>query len=270
MAEIVVAGQTFEIKGTQPTPQEQVAIDTFLQARNLDDEKTGIQDIDEGQVFITPEDILTDAQKGKYNQDTESFLSSPSFKRIITEVGLSIAGGIAGAAAAPISGGSSLALTAISAARIARIARPLLNISAKTVGKIARATVGAAAGGGSGAAIAQAFDPKEDIVKEVARGAIQGAFGEVLGFGMAGALSKGYNKVAGQKIQMIKGGRAASQTILRQKAYYSLLEKAAGGQKITDDLIAQTQTKIGGKITDEQLEFLLQDLEHYKTNHLTK
>ena len=256
MAEIVVAGQTFEIKGTQPTPQEQVAIDTFLQARNLDDEKTGIQDIDEGQVFITPEDILTDAQKGKYNQDTESFLSSPSFKRIITEVGLSIAGGIAGAAAAPFSGGSSLALTAISAARIARIARPLLNISANTVGKIGRATVGAAAGGGSGAAIAQAFDPKEDIVKEVARGAIQGAFGEVLGFGMAGALSKGYNKVAGQKIQMIKGGRAASQTILRQKAYYSLLEKAAGGQKITDDLIAQTQTKIGGKITDEQLKIL--------------
>ena len=256
MAEIVVAGQTFEIKGTQPTPQEQVAIDTFLQARNLDDEKTGIQDIDDGQVFITPEDILTDAQKGKYNQDTESFLSSPSFKRIITEVGLSIAGGIAGAAAAPFSGGSSLALTAISAARIARIARPLLNISANTVGKIGRATVGAAAGGGSGAAIAQAFDPKEDIVKEVARGAIQGAFGEVLGFGMAGALSKGYNKVAGQKIQMIKGGRAASQTILRQKAYYSLLEKAAGGQKITDDLIAQTQTKIGGKITDEQLKIL--------------
>ena len=83
MAEIVVAGQTFEIKGTQPTPQEQVAIDTFLQARNLDDEKTGIQDIDDGQVFITPEDILTDAQKGKYNQDTESFLSSPSFKRIM-------------------------------------------------------------------------------------------------------------------------------------------------------------------------------------------
>lgn len=256
MAEIVVAGQTFEIKGTQPTPQEQVAIDTFLQARNLDDEKTGIQDIDEGQVFITPEDILTDAQKGKYNQDTESFLSSPSFKRIITEVGLSIAGGIAGAAAAPFSGGSSLALTAISAARIARIARPLLNISANTVGKIGRATVGAAAGGGSGAAIAQAFDPKEDIVKEVARGAIQGAFGEVLGFGMAGALSKGYNKVAGQKIQMIKGGRAASQTILRQKAYYSLLEKAAGGQKITDDLIAQTQTKIGGQMTEEQIKIL--------------
>ena len=122
MAEIVQAGQTFEIKGDRPTPQEQVAIDTFLQARNLDDEKTGIQDLDDGQIFITPEDILSDAQKGKYNQDTESFLSSPSFKRIITEVGLSIAGGIAGAALAPISGGSSLALTATMAARVARIA----------------------------------------------------------------------------------------------------------------------------------------------------
>ena len=256
MAEIVQAGQTFEIKGEQPTPQEQVAIDTFLQARNLDDEKTGIQDLDDGQIFITPEDILSDAQKGKYNQDTESFLSSPSFKRIVTEVGLSIAGGIAGAALAPFSGGSSLALTATMAARIARIARPLLNISAGTVGKIGRATVGAAAGGGSGAAIAQAFDPKEDIVKEVARGAFQGGFGEVLGFGMAGALGKAYNKVAGQKLQMIKGGRAASQTILRQKAYYSLLDQARKGAPITDDLIAKTQTKIGGQLTEEQIKIL--------------
>ena len=73
---------------------------------------------------------------------------------------------------------------------------------------------------------------------------------------MAGALSKGYNKVAGQKIQMIKGGRAASQTILRQKSYYSLLEKAAAGEKITDDLIAKTQTKIGGQMTEEQVKIL--------------
>ena len=168
MAEVVVAGQTFEIKGDAPTPQEQVAIDTFLQARNLDDEKTGIQDIDEGRVFLTPDQILSEAQKGKYNKDTESFLASPTFKRIVTEVGLSIAGGIAGAALAPFSGGSSLALTATMAARVARLARPLLNISANTVGKIGRATTGAAIGGGTGAGIAQAFDPKEDIVKEVA------------------------------------------------------------------------------------------------------
>ena len=129
MGEIVVAGQTFEIKGDNPTPQEQVAIDTFLQARNLDDEQTGIADIDDGRVFLTPDQILTEAQKGKYNKDTESFLASPTFKRIVTEVGLSIAGGIAGAALAPLSGGSSLALTATMAARVARLARPLINIS---------------------------------------------------------------------------------------------------------------------------------------------
>ena len=68
MAEIVQGGQTFEIKGDEPTPQEQIAIDTFLKARNLDDEMTGIQDIDEGRVFITPEDVLSEAEKGKYNK----------------------------------------------------------------------------------------------------------------------------------------------------------------------------------------------------------
>jgi hypothetical protein len=57
MAEIVQGGQTFEIKGDQPTSQEQVAIDSFLKSRNIDDEQTGIQDIDEGRVFITPEDV---------------------------------------------------------------------------------------------------------------------------------------------------------------------------------------------------------------------
>ena len=49
--------------------------------------------------------------------------------RIVTEVGLSIAGGIAGVAAAPFTGGSSLVGTGLSAARVARIARPLLNLS---------------------------------------------------------------------------------------------------------------------------------------------
>src|SRR5210317_1256259 len=127
MAEIVVNGQKFKIKGNEPTPKEQLAIDTYIGAKQLKQD----------------------------NKDTESFLKSPSFKRIVAEVGLSIAGGLAGAAMAPISGGSSLALTATMAARVARIARPLLNISAGTVGKIGRATVGAAAGGGSGAAIAQ-------------------------------------------------------------------------------------------------------------------
>ena len=47
--------------------------------------------------MISPEDVLLDAEKGKYNKDTESFLKSPTFMRIVTEVGLSIAGGVADA-----------------------------------------------------------------------------------------------------------------------------------------------------------------------------
>ena len=255
MGEIVVSGQKFKIKGNAPTAEEDLAIETFLGSRNFKDEETGVDILDKGEIFIKPEDVLTEAQKGKYNKDTESFLSSPTFKRLITEVGLSIAGGIAGAALAPFSGGSSLALTATSAARIARLARPLLNISANTVGKIGRASLGAAVGGGSGAAIAQSFDPKEDIVKEVARGALQGGFGEVLGFGMAGALGKAYNKVAGTKLGQLKTSKAATKIVERQKAYYNALSKTrVAGKALTEGELAQLKNKFN--LADEQIEVL--------------
>ena len=240
MADIVVSGQKFKIEGEQPTAKEQLAIDTFLGARNFEDEQTGSSILDNDEFLIKPEDVLNEAQKGKYNQDTESFLSSPSFMRIATEVGLSIAGGIAGAAAAPFSGGSSLALTAVSAARIARIARPLLNISAGTVGKIGRASLGAAAGGGTGAAVAQAFDPKENIVREVARASMQGGFGEVLGFGMAGGLAKMYNKVATGSVNTLRTANAATKVLDRQKDFYRALGKIRSGNltsKGIDELI---------------------------------
>ena len=240
MADIVVSGQKFKIEGEQPTAKEQLAIDTFLGARNFEDEKTGSSILDNDEFLIKPEDVLTEAQLGKYNKDTESFLSSPSFMRIATEVGLSIAGGIAGAAAAPFSGGSSLALTAVSAARIARIARPLLNISANTVGKIGRASLGAAAGGGTGAAVAQAFDPKENIVREVARASMQGGFGEVLGFGMAGGLAKMYNKVASGSVNTLRTANAATKVLDRQKDFYKALGKIRSGNltsKGIDELI---------------------------------
>ncbi len=240
MGDIVVSGQKFKIEGEQPTTKEQLAIDTFLGARNFEDEQTGSSILDNDEFLIKPEDVLNEAQKGKYNQDTESFLSSPSFMRIATEVGLSIAGGIAGAAMAPFSGGSSLALTAVSAARIARIARPLLNISAGTVGKIGRASLGAAAGGGTGAAVAQAFDPKENIVREVARASMQGGFGEVLGFGMAGGLAKMYNKVATGSVNTLRTANAATKVLDRQKDFYRALGKIRSGNltsKGIDELI---------------------------------
>ena len=130
MGEIVVSDQKFRIAGDEPTEKEALAIESYFGAKSLKG-KDGISFDEELEMMITPEDVLSDAQKGKYNKDTESFLKSPGFGRIVTEVGLSIAGGLAGIAMAPLSGGSSLAVTAVTAARIARIARPLLNISAK-------------------------------------------------------------------------------------------------------------------------------------------
>jgi hypothetical protein len=245
MAEVIVSGQKFKIEGDQPTSQEQLAIETFLGARNFADEKTGSPILDQGEFTITPEDVLTDAQKGKYNQDTEDFLSSPDFKRIVAEVGLSIAGGIAGMALAPITGGGSLVATAGLAARVARIARPLLNISAGTVRKIGFATAGAAAGGGTGAAIAQAWDPKESIVKEIARGAAQGAFGEILGFGMAGGLAKAYNKVATGSVNKLQTADAAVKVFERQKAYYTLLGDVRQGKTLTSKQILEVEQKYG-------------------------
>ena len=79
MAEIVVGGLKFKIKGDEPTAEEQLAIDTLIQSRNQRDEDLGVDVLDQDQFFITPEDVLTEAQKGKYNKDTESFLSSPDF-----------------------------------------------------------------------------------------------------------------------------------------------------------------------------------------------
>ena len=56
MADIVVSGQKFKIAGEQPTAQEQLAIDTFLGARNFEDEKTGSSILDNDEFAITPEE----------------------------------------------------------------------------------------------------------------------------------------------------------------------------------------------------------------------
>ena len=235
MADIVVQGQTFTIKGAQPTPREQLAIDTYLSGKK---QKRSSFDFDnEMELMIKPEDILLDAEKGKYNQDTESFLKSPSFMRIVTEVGLSIAGGIAGAALAPVTGGGSLVAAAGLAARTARLVRPLLNISANTMSKIGAATAGAGAGGAIGAGVAQTFDPRESIVREVARGAAQGAFGEILGFGVAGGLAKAYNKITKGTIDTIAGAEKATQIIARDKEFFKALKQFDEGKALSDDAI---------------------------------
>ena len=239
MADIVVQGETFTIKGDNPTPREQLAIDTYLSGKK---QKRAFDFDTEMELMIKPEDILSDAEKGKYNKDTESFLKSPGFMRIVTEVGLSIAGGLAGAALAPVTGGGSLVAAGALAARTARLVRPLLNISANTMQKIGYATAGAGIGGAGGAAIAQTFDPRESIVREVARGAAQGAFGEVLGFGLAGGLSKVYNKITKGTIDTISGAERATHMLARDKDFFKALKQFDEGKPITDDII-ETLTK---------------------------
>ncbi|MDA9948707.1 hypothetical protein N9C16_04795 [Paracoccaceae bacterium] len=95
---------------------------------------------------------------------TESFFTSPKFGRILTEVGLAIGGSIA-------TGG--LALPGL-ALRAGMLARPFLT-------QLAKSSIGAGVGGGTGAAVAQTFDPKEDVVKEILRASMEGALGEAIG-----------------------------------------------------------------------------------------
>ncbi len=249
MAEIVVQNETFKIKGSTPTPKEQLAIDSVLAAKG-NTKGGGLSFDDEMKLMITPEEVLSDAAKGKYNKDTESFLASPDFMRIVTEVGLSIAGGIAGVAAAPFTGGSSLVGTSIAAARIARIARPLINLS-KNKQKILAGVTGAGIGGGAGAAISQTFDPKESIVREVARGTAQGAFGELLGFGMAGALAKISNKVTGASIKTIDGARDVVKGLDADKLFYKEVAKIKETGKLPSKEVLD---KLVGKgLTEEAL-----------------
>ena len=246
MAEIIVQGNTFKIKGTEPTTKEQVAIDSVLAAKGASGEDGGLSFDDEMKLMITPEDVLSDAQKGKYNKDTESFLASPDFMRIVTEVGLSIAGGIAGVAAAPFTGGSSLATTGLMAARVARIARPLLNLS-KGKQRLIGGVTGAGLGGGAGAAISQTFDPKESIVREVARGTAQGAFGELLGFGMAAGLSKAYNKVTGFSLKTIDGAQEVVRGLDADKLFYKEIAKIKSSGKLPTK---QVLDKISNETSD--------------------
>ena len=241
MAEVIIQGQKFRIKGNEPTQKENLAIETYLSGK---EQNTNFNFDKELELMVSPEDILTDAEKGKYNKDTESFLKSPTFFRLVSEVGLSIAGGIAGAALAPVTGGGSLVAAGALAARTARLVRPLLNISSNTMQKIGYATAGAGIGGATGAGIAQTFDPRESIVKEVARGAAQGAFGEILGFGLAGGLSKVYNKITKGTIDTITGAERATQILARDKEFFKVLREIdQSGKQLSDDAIEQLTKK---------------------------
>ena len=128
-------------------------------------------------------DKITD---GPAEEVTESFFTSPTFGRILTEAGLAIGGSIA-------TGG--LALPGL-ALRAGMLARPFLT-------QLAKSSIGAGVGGGTGAAVAQTFDPKEDVVKEILRATTEGALAEAIG---APVIIKG-----GQIVSKLLGSKTPKQ-----------------------------------------------------------
>jgi len=228
MAIIEVQGLDFEINGDAPSARERLAIETYLQAQKTVDRKTGnpILDLSKDSFKINPSDVFV-ADKLESNEETENFLGSPGFKRLVTEIAFSI-GGTAAAAAFPP------AAIPLLVARTAKYARPLLNVATRTIG--------AGAGGGVGAGVSQAFDPKEDIAKEVARATAEGAIGNVLGEGAAKVLGGIYNKVVARKVDTLQSAREAGAIIERQKtSIKELLSKAdrVGKTNLSEDEIAK-------------------------------
>ena len=76
------------------------------------------------------------------------------------------------------------------------LARPFLT-------QLAKSSIGAGVGGGTGAAVAQTFDPKEDVVKEILRATTEGALAEAIG---APVIIKG-----GQVVSKLLGSKTPKQ-----------------------------------------------------------
>ena len=164
-----------EIKGDAPTEQESLAIGELVKNTPKSDEQTVAE--------------------------TDSFLGSPSFKRLLLEAGLAIGGTV-------LSGGLALPATA---ARVGFLARPFLM-------QLAKSSAGSAVGSGTGAVVAQAVDPKDDVVKEVVRASIEGAVAEGIGGPLTIKGAQYVSKLLGPKIALIKGADVAEKTLAEQIA----------------------------------------------------
>lgn len=172
--------------------------------------------------------IITENFKNiQAEKDTDTFVKSPSFGRIALEIGLGIGGSFA-------TGG--LGLPAL-AARAGMLARPFLV-------QLAKSSAGSAVGGGTGAAISQTFDPKEDVVKEIGRAAFEAAAGEAIGTPIGIKVVNKLTSVLSPKIQLLESAAAAEDVLKAQKAkilanpeaYDNDIVKAAGKAVITPAL----------------------------------
>jgi len=190
MGQINVKGLgVVNIEGETPTSEEAAKIKDALSEMN----------------FEKGTDQITD-------QAADEYMKSPSMGRILTEAGLSVVGSLA-------LGGASLPGIAI---RGGMLAKPFIKALLKS-------SAGAAAGGGTGAAVAQTFDPKENVVNEIVRAATEGAAAEVIGGPIVIKGGQYVSKILGKPRQYAKmlEGADAAETTLRQKANEILYGKEA-------------------------------------------
>jgi hypothetical protein len=99
-------------------------------------------------------------------QEIEEYLKSPQFRRLALE----ITGGVLGA----FTGGTLFAAT--------KLMRPALGLLYRSLG--------AGIGEGTAAGVAQTFDPRDDLAKEVLRGFITGASAETIGAAIPAIIKK--------------------------------------------------------------------------------
>ena len=99
-------------------------------------------------------------------QEIEEYLTSPKFRRLVLEIG----GGVAGA----MTGGTYFAASALM--------RPALGLLYRSLG--------AGIGEGAAAGLAQTFDPRDDIAKEILRGFATGVSAETIGAAIPALIKK--------------------------------------------------------------------------------
>jgi hypothetical protein len=195
-----------EIKGDAPDEQESQAIGEIVKSTPKSDQQTVAE--------------------------TDSFIGSPSFKRLLLEAGLAIGGTV-------LSGGLALPATA---ARVGFLARPFLM-------QLGKSSFGSAVGSGTGAGIAQTFDPKDDVVKEVVRASIEGAVAEGIGGPLTIKGAQYVSKLLGPKINLIKGAEEAEQVLSTQiqkikanpGSYSDEILKAADKAILTPGIVAENR-----------------------------
>lgn len=173
-------------------------------------------------------DDMEIAPSNERSRRVEEYLTSPAFGRLVLEV----AGGVAGTIATGGIGAAPLLIT-----RAATYVRPAL-----------LRMFGAGLGEGTAAGVAQTFDPRESVTKEMLRGFATGVAGE----GSGQLLNKAVTKIIGKNKKLIDGAEEAVSVIEQQKK--KILENPLSYDKKVVDAAKKAQLTPGllqeGQIID--------------------